>query len=119
MPSAPTEPQAPASECSRTLSVELQQLARAVRSGQRVTAYLSNQEAVTGYLAGIDDTTWFILDPDPQAERVRRWLIPRQGRVLEIHGKPTYGAEPERFRREMEKIIVHLRTWFRHNAQID
>lgn len=119
MPSAPTEPQAPASECSRTLSVELQQLSRAVRRGQRVTAYLPDGEAVTGYLAGIDDTTWFILDPDPQMREVRHWLIPRQGRVLEIHSKPTYGAEPERLRKEMEKIIVHLRTWFHHNARTD
>jgi hypothetical protein len=120
VPCAPTEPPAHATApVEQKRSLELAQLARAVKRGQRITAYLPEQAQVTGYLAGIDETTWFILDPDVEEERVRYWLIPRRDRVLEIHPKPTFGDEPERLRREMETIIVHFRTWFKNNVQLD
>jgi hypothetical protein len=102
-----------AEEGRRDIRMSLSQLGRSVLRGQRITAWLHDDGAVTGYLAGMDDDTWFILQPD--GERVRQYLVPiGSSLVLEIHTERTYDLEPQK--REMEKIIIHLRTWFSKNV---
>jgi hypothetical protein len=95
--------------------VTLTQAARSVKLGQKVTAFVSHgdQDRVTGYLAGVDAECWFILQPSFETFRqilVSRHKVP----VLEIHIERTYDREP--LRREMDRIVVHFRTWVDQNV---
>jgi hypothetical protein len=95
------------------VSMTMSQLGRSVIRGQRITAWLPEGGSVSGYLAGMDDDYWFILQPDEGA--VRQRLVPRVPRpALEIHIERTFEKESQR--RQMERTIVHLRTWFKRNV---
>lgn len=112
MPSTPLEPRDAAEE-ERNTSMTLSQLGRTVLRGQRITVWLPEGEDVTGYLAGMDDDCWLILDPE--GEQLRQYLVRKPtSPVLEIHAERTYAQEP--LHREMEVIIVHFRTWFSKNV---
>lgn len=93
----------------------LAQAFRSVKLGQKVTAFVhhGDEDCVTGYLAGADAECWFILQPD--ATTYRQKLVSRvRCPVLEIHIERTYDQEP--LRREMEKVVVHFRTWVDQNV---
>lgn len=99
--------------------VTLAQAARSVKLGQKVTAFVrhGDEDRVTGYLAGADTECWFILQPEADTERFRQFVVNRRDApVLEIHIERTYDREPLRLRREMEKIVVHFRTWVDQNV---
>jgi hypothetical protein len=101
------------------LPVTLTQAARSVKLGQKVTAFVrhGDEDRVTGYLAGADDECWFILQPEVETERFRQILVSRRDApVLEIHIERTYDQEPLRLRREMDRIVVHFRTWVSQNV---
>jgi hypothetical protein len=95
----------------------LTQAARSVKLGQKVTAFVrhGDEDRVTGYLAGADAECWFILQPGANVEGFRQFVVSRRDApVLEIHVDRTYDQEP--FRREMEEIVVHFRTWVDQNV---
>lgn len=99
--------------------VTLTQAARSVKLGQKVTAFVrhGDEDRVTGYLAGADEECWFILQPDAHTDRFRQLLVNRRDApVLEIHIERTYDREPLRLRREMDRIVVHFRTWVSQNV---
>jgi hypothetical protein len=115
VPSTPTDTYKEGQQ--ERLPVTLTQAARSVKLGQKVTAFVrhGDEDRVTGYLAGADDECWFILQPD--AERFRQILVNRRDApVLEIHIERTYDQEPLRLRRDMERIVVHFRTWVNQNV---
>ena len=115
MPSTPID--APR-ECQQERPpVTLAQAARSVKLGQKVTAFVrfGDEDRVTGYLAGADDECWFILRPETAERRLRQFVVSRRDApVLEIHIERTYDQEP--LRREMERIVVHFRTWVAQNV---
>jgi hypothetical protein len=97
--------------------VTLAQAARSVKLGQKVTAFVrfGDEDCVTGYLAGADEECWFILRPEMEPRRLRQFVVNRRDApVLEIHTERTYDQEP--LRREMERIVVHFRTWVDQNV---
>lgn len=113
MPSTPTDTQRESPRKRHPLT--LTQVARSVKLGQRVTAFVryGDEDRVTGYLAGVDAECWFILQPD--AEALRQILVNRRDApVLEIHIERTYDQEP--LRREMEEIVFPFRTWVARNV---
>lgn len=113
MPDTPIETREEADETERVFNMTLSQLGRTVLRGQRITVWLPEGEFVSGYLAGMDDEAWFILEPENG--KLRQYLIRRPTvPVLEIHAERTYAQEP--LHHEMEKIIIHLRTWFSKNV---
>lgn len=121
MPSAPTD-RGPAEELIRhdMADTMLKQLGRATIKGQKITVYLREPDkSVSGYLAGIDGTYWFILQPDSdpkQGKQVLRQHLVRQdgGPHLEIHSERTYDEEP--LKNEMDVLIVRFRTWVTRNV---
>lgn len=117
MPSTPTDTRREGQQ--ERLPVTLTQAARSVKLGQKVTAFVrhGDEDRVTGYLAGADDECWFILQPEVNAYRFRQILVNRRDApVLEIHIERTYDREPLPLRREMERIVVHFRTWVNQNV---
>jgi hypothetical protein len=93
----------------------MSRIGRTVLHGQRITAWLHCEKewAVCGYLAGMDDDHWFILRPE--GDELLQFLVQRRPiPVLEIHTECTYDQEP--LRREMDKMIVHFRTWLSRNV---
>lgn len=96
----------------------LKQAFLSVKQGQRVTAFVKFGEDghdVTGYLAGLDQECWFILQPGETG--FRQMLVNRSfAPVLEIHTERTY--DQEALRREMDEVIVHFRTWILKNVLI-
>lgn len=122
MPSTPIDPGTDEElvPLRNTAETMLRQLGRATIKGQKITAHLRNAEnSVTGYLAGYDDTCWFILQPESAPEQGRQILrqhILRQDGFphLEIHPERTYDQEP--LKGEMDVLIIRFRTWLSRNV---
>lgn len=122
MPSTPTDP-GPDEELAPwrdSAATALRQLGRATIKGQKITVHLRDPEAsVSGYLAGYDDATWFILQPhavQDQAKPILRQHLLRRDSTphLEIHPERTYDQEP--LRAEMDVLIIRFRTWLSKNV---
>lgn len=125
MPSTPTDPGTDEEMMSlrEPAMTALRQLGRATIKGQKITAllplYHDGENSVTGYLAGYDDTYWFILQPhavEKQAKPVLRPHLLRRDDVphLEIHPERTYDQEP--LKGEMDVLIIRFRTWLSRNV---
>lgn len=89
------------------LLMVLRQLAETVKHGRRVTFQVRSAESVTGYLAGIDETHFFVLAPE--GERVRLLFVTRDASpVFEVHPESTYQDEEQH--PYMERIIGKFRS---------
>lgn len=91
------------------LPMTRRQLFQTVKSGQRITFSVFDADPVTGYLAGIDDDHFFVLEP--QHDRGFHKKIIREGccPVFLIHPEASYDDEPEK--EEMDVIIRPFRSW--------
>lgn len=92
----------------KDLTMSLKQLFGSVRNGQRITFTIFDAEEVTGYLAGLDTESFFVLEPHQDGfhkKVIRRGLSP----VFHIHDDSTY--DDETFHVEMDEIIHKFRTW--------
>lgn len=90
------------------------QLWQALKNGQMITFLIFDGDPVTGYLAGMDDETYFVLQPRG-TEFFKKIIIQKHGTPqLEIHQDSTYHEAIPYFD-EMEKIIAPFRTYVLHN----
>lgn len=96
--------------------MSLKQLGRTVLDGRKVTWYVLGVGDITGYLAGIDDDSWFVLEPTEKTEKKVRRRIIQKGLcpALEIHDHRTYDEEP--LREEMERQISRFRTYLKNQV---
>lgn len=93
------------------ITMSLKQLCQTVRNGQQLTFWIFDGDEVTGYLAGLDGETCFVLEPYGAGRSdFRRKIIRFIGNpVFEIHPENTYDGEPAHD--EMEEIIRSFRAW--------
>ena len=100
----------------RPIPMSLKQLCQTVRSGQLVTFLIFDGDPVTGYLAGIDDAAYFVLEPFGQErEQFNKKVITKSGSpMFQIHPEPTYKEESAHD--EMEEIIRPFRSWALSNV---
>lgn len=90
------------------------QLWQALKNGQMITFLIFDGEPVTGYLAGMDDEAYFVLEPRG-TEFFKKIIIQKHGTPqFEIHVDSTYHEDIPYFE-EMEKIIAPFRTYVLHN----
>jgi hypothetical protein len=90
------------------------QLWQALKNGQLITFLIFDGEPVTGYLAGMDDETYFVLQPRKN-ELFKKVIIQKHGTPqFEIHPDQTYNEDLPYFD-EMERIIAPFRTYVLHN----
>lgn len=93
-------------------TMSVRQLGQTVRHGQKVTFLIFDGDPVTGYLAGMDDEHYFVLQPghDHGEDCFTKNLIRKHGSPhMTIHSNSTYNNEP--LREEMELIVGPFRTW--------
>lgn len=97
------------------ITMSLKQLCQTVRSGQMITFLIFDGEPVQGYLAGLDDNSYFVLEPYGHGrDRFRRKIIRLHGSPsFEIHSSSTYNEEESHD--EMEEIIRPFRAWVLKN----
>jgi hypothetical protein len=90
------------------------QLWQALKNGQLITFLIFDGDPVTGYLAGMDDETYFVLEPRKN-EFFKKIFIKKYGNpMFEIHAEHSYTEDIPYFD-EMEKIIAPFRTYVLHN----
>ena len=90
------------------------QLWQALKNGQLITFLVFDGDPVTGYLAGMDDETYFVLQPQKNSF-FKKIIIQKHGTPqMEIHQDQTYSEELPYFE-EMERIIAPFRTYVLHN----
>jgi hypothetical protein len=90
------------------------QLWQALKNGQLITFLIFDGEPVTGYLAGMDDETYFVLEPRKN-QLFKKVIIQKHGTPqFEIHPDQTYN-EGIPYYEEMERIIAPFRTYVLHN----
>lgn len=105
----------PYDEAKVSLTMSTKQLYNSVRNGQKITFFPFDVDEVTGYLAGMDDDAYFVLEPDLGNAEFRKKVI-RQScvSVYQIHEPYTYEDEP--LREQMDEIIHKFRTWVLKNV---
>lgn len=115
MPMTPTDPEGTAGY-SPPPNVRMRQLVRAAIEGQKISLLSADQErVVSGYVAGIDDSSLFVLAPDSETNLVRQFLLERApGQLFEIHAERTYNEEP--LRERMHPLMHRFRAWVRANV---
>lgn len=92
------------------------QIAATVRFGRKVTLWPVDQDPISGYVAGLDRYTFFVLvpnnaqDPNPEQPVLRKYLVHKSGTLIELHDESTLDAEPEAIRDALRKIIMPFRT---------
>jgi hypothetical protein len=90
------------------------QLWQALKNGQLITFLIFDGDPVTGYLAGMDDETYFVLQPR-ESHYFKKIFIQKHGNpMFEIHPENSYTEELPYFD-EMERIIAPFRTYVLHN----
>jgi hypothetical protein len=90
------------------------QLWQTLKNGQLITFLVFDGEPVTGYLAGMDDEAYFVLEPRGD-KFFRKIIIKKHGNPqFEIHRESTYSEELPWFE-DMERIIAPYRTFILHN----
>lgn len=92
------------------LPMMLRQLYQTVKSGQQVTFSVFDDDPITGYLAGIDDEHFFVLEPTSDRLKFHKKVI-REAccPVFRIHPTPSY--KDELAVEEMDRIISPFRSW--------
>lgn len=81
------------------------QLARTVVDGRKIALSLPYpQDKVEGYLAGMDDFHWLVLDPNGQQHLIHKGSASR----ITLADEPTYQDEPER--ELLERIVGPFRS---------
>lgn len=85
------------------------QLFQTVKSGQRITFSVFDADPVTGYLAGIDDDHFFVLEPEHNSGFHKKVIREGCCPVFLIHPEPSFDDEPDK--EEMERIISPFRSW--------
>lgn len=95
------------------------QLYASVPNGQIITFHVFDREQpVAGYLAGLDEERFFVLEPVGHGRTdFRKMFIDRRSGgspAFEIHSDHRYRAEP--CRTEMDKIISPFRQWISINV---
>lgn len=79
------------------------QLRQTVFDGQLVTFYLTRGEPITGYIAGWDADSYFVLVPQHDAP-FQRWIVTKALSPTHlIHEKSTFASDPQH--KEMTEII--------------
>jgi hypothetical protein len=115
----PTDPEGTAEHSPP--NVRLRQLVRAAIAGQKVSLLSPAPErrtVVSGYVAGIDESSLFFLAPDDETHLVRQYLLERApGQLFEIHAERTYNEEP--LREKMHPLIHRFRAWVRANVFVE
>lgn len=93
-----------------TLSPIDKQLVFQVKYGRKVT-FSTMVEDVTGYLAGWDRYSWFVLEVTEQGE-VRHRVIYKGAStpLLELHKEPTFEKEPLPVLEELRRIVIPFRS---------
>lgn len=92
------------------------QIAASVRFGRKVTFWPLDLDPITGYVAGMDRYTYFVLVPNPDHEPhsnvqvLRKYLVHKSGTLIELHDESSIDLEDEPFREELRKIVVPFRT---------
>jgi hypothetical protein len=82
------------------------QVGASVKNGRKVTFDIFDADSVTGYVAGWDDTSWFVLEPTPTGVK-KRIVNKNCNPLITLHDEPTYGDED--LYEEMERIIRPFR----------
>lgn len=90
------------------------QLWQALKNGQLITFLVFDGDPVTGYLAGMDDETYFVLEPQKNSFFKKKFIKKYGNPMFEIHPEHSY-TEDIPFFEEMEKIIAPFRTYVLHN----
>lgn len=93
-------------------SMRARQLAFVVRDGRKLTFSVFDDESITGYLAGEDDESYFVLQPVDDRfvqNLILKLLNPR----IVMHPESTY--DEEACREEMDRIIAPFRTRILHD----
>lgn len=102
----------PADTRRRSLTMTLRQLYQTVKSGQQVTFSVFDDDPVTGYLAGIDDEHYFVLEPVHGKNEFHKKIIRKACcPVFKLHSGTSYRHEPEELRDIMDPIIVPFKSW--------
>ena len=91
------------------------QIAATVRFGRLQSPFLAGRATlaeITGYLAGMDRYSYFVLVPgrggdDPP---MRKFLVHKSGTLIELHDESALDNEVEEIRQELRKIITPFRT---------
>lgn len=86
-----SEPRDRTGRSRRGSDVSERQIAFAVRDGKAVTAMLPDGRGLRGYVIGIDDYHWVIIEPD--TEQVH--LVHKSSPVLSIAKDSTLDGEPK------------------------
>lgn len=80
------------------------QIARSVLGGHKVTFAYERMEPVVGYVAGMDEYHWLVLDPKSLRRRlVHKGLAP----IVDIDEEPSY-LEEKRLA-DLEEVIAPFR----------
>jgi hypothetical protein len=107
-------------EPSRTpLPMTEKQLFRSVEQGRAITFDVFESEPIRGYLAGIDDERFFVLQPNPDGG-FRKRFVSREGGgtpVFEIHDVSVDSYRTEPCHAEMERIIAPFRASIATNSR--
>lgn len=91
-------------------SMSEKQLQQTVRRGRKVTFLIFDGEPITGYLAGMDDEYYLVLEPDPVGNTFKRWMVTRScNPAFELHEEETY--QNEKCHVVMDEIIGPFRGW--------
>lgn len=67
------------------------QLAHTVKDGKQITVCLPGQEAITGYLCGMDDYNLMLITPSGS-----KALVHKTGAIIFLSEHATYEDEPQR-----------------------
>lgn len=90
------------------------QLWQALKNGQLITFLIFDGEPVTGYLAGMDDDTYFVLEPRGTSYFKKIFIKKHGNPMFEIHQENSYTEDIPYFD-DMERIIAPYRTFVLHN----
>lgn len=80
------------------------QMARTVMDGKMVTVQDGKTEPITGYLAGMDDFNWFIVEPSGAQH-----IIHKAGLRITIYREPSYTGETNKA--HLEVLIAPFRRY--------
>ena len=88
------------------------QIAATVRFGRLVTFWPVDHNALTGYLAGMDRYSYFVLVPGREGDDppVRKFLVHKSGTLIELHDESALDGESEEVRQILRQIITPFRT---------
>ena len=80
-------------------------MARTVLDGKQVTfKWPSSGAEITGYLCGMDDFHWMVIEPSTTKHLVHKGSAP----LISFAGTKTYDDEPNR--KALEQVIAPFRT---------